>query len=276
MIIPKRTGRLGRSSLAALVAAASLFHFSSQASAAPLSGAWAGSPLASTVDTVAVNAVISGVASATQTNAAGTLDVGTYANATASGASAYSVVFTPSNAGATATVTFNFAKPLRDPAFHIGGLGGFSGGNTLSSKLTFSAPFTVTAANAAFVQSGNSLIRPLLAVASSSGCVAATGNGCGSIQFAGDFSSITMVQTYGNGAFSGDGVRFAIEGLQAESDLSIAATTPTIMPGGSGTQTLTVTNNGPNFSPGPQTVSYSPPSGASITALPAGCTGPDP
>jgi Domain of unknown function DUF11 len=56
-------------------------------------------------------------------------------------------------------------------------------------------------------------------------------------------------------------------------DLHTTVATPAITPGTSGTATITVLDNGPSDAEGAITITYSPPSGVSITSLPAGCTG---
>jgi hypothetical protein len=56
-------------------------------------------------------------------------------------------------------------------------------------------------------------------------------------------------------------------------DLTVGVTTPTIVPGGIGTATLTVRNDGPSNAAGPIVVAYTPPTGVDIASLPAGCTG---
>ncbi len=57
-------------------------------------------------------------------------------------------------------------------------------------------------------------------------------------------------------------------------DVSTVVSTPTITPGDTATATITVSNAGPSDADGPLTVGYSPPVGATIVALPLGCTGP--
>ena len=59
-----------------------------------------------------------------------------------------------------------------------------------------------------------------------------------------------------------------------QSDLAVGITIPTVTPGGAGNAIITVTNDGPSDNPGSVTVSYSPPTGATITSLPVGCIGP--
>ncbi|HPZ50455.1 MAG TPA: hypothetical protein PLA44_11450, partial [Propionibacteriaceae bacterium] len=58
-----------------------------------------------------------------------------------------------------------------------------------------------------------------------------------------------------------------------KTDLSIAATSPTaVVPGTTATVTLTATNSGPANVTVPTTVTYTAPTGATITAAPTGCT----
>lgn len=59
----------------------------------------------------------------------------------------------------------------------------------------------------------------------------------------------------------------------AQSDLGVAINTPTIVPGTSGNASITITNNGPSDNAGPISVSYTPPTGTTVTSLPSGCTG---
>jgi large repetitive protein len=84
-------------------------------------------------------------------------------------------------------------------------------------------------------------------------------------------SSPTADPTPGN-----NGSTPTVPTLAASADLSVSSVTPAITPGSTGNATVTVANAGPSNAAGPITVGYTPPSGASITSLPAGCTGPLP
>jgi uncharacterized repeat protein (TIGR01451 family) len=59
----------------------------------------------------------------------------------------------------------------------------------------------------------------------------------------------------------------------ASADVSVAIVSPSLVPGTSGTATVTVANAGPSYAAGPLTAIYTPPVGLEIESSPSACTG---
>lgn len=65
----------------------------------------------------------------------------------------------------------------------------------------------------------------------------------------------------------------SVDVIDGSHDLAISVSVPPIAAGTSDDATITVSNSGPASAPGPVTVSFAPPAGVDITALPSGCVG---